>query len=210
MKGIQYDKIKNDFMFYRLPMTKDYMKSKINDNDIFIYSIIGKDIYEWKNGENIYMDLERQPINLPMDIPKTILIHVRKKGVDDDFYHTLINKIIENGCRCVLIGHPKEINFTINHSLVIDLRGKLTLSEIFDYIKNTEYMVGSSSMFTYHRWHFNKPTIILTPESSGCGANEYAIRKEYLNNKKYLFLNSDSDCYKEVEDKVMEWINGRM
>jgi len=208
-KGIIYENIKNDFLFYRLSETKEYMKDKINDNDIFISAVMGKEIYEWKNGENILLDLERKPLESANNSPKILLIHVRKKGIfiNETFYKKFIEYCTGNNIRCILIGNLEEINLDISNRLIIDLRSKLTISELFYYIRTIDYMFGSSSMFTYHRFHSNKPTIIATPDSTGAGPAEIVMRKEYLENKNYLFVNADSDCYNKIKEQVDEWLN---
>ena len=113
VNGPQYEKIKNDFLFYRLPQTKEYIKSRIGENNIFISTIMGKYIYEWKDNTNILIDLKREPLHF--DIPKKILIHIRKKGkgVNDFYYTNLINYCLVKGFICILIGRKDgfKINF---------------------------------------------------------------------------------------------------
>ncbi|MFW9882182.1 MAG: hypothetical protein ACFFG0_54655, partial [Candidatus Thorarchaeota archaeon] len=64
-KGIEDEKIKNDFLFYRTEATKQYMKERIDEDTIFIHSILGGNyVYEWKNGENKRISYKKVPIEL--------------------------------------------------------------------------------------------------------------------------------------------------
>jgi len=202
VNGPQYEKIKNDFLFYRLPQTKEYMKSRIKENNIFISTIMGKYIYEWKDNTNILIDLKREPLHF--DIPKKVLIHIRKKGtaVNNLYYEKILNYCLAQEFVCILIGKKSELNINIFHPYVIDLRNNCPLSEIMKLIEETDYMIGSSSMFTTHRLLFNKPTIIVTPVNAG--SNEAVFRKDDLKNTDFLFLDGDN---KLILNQVMEGIN---
>jgi ADP-heptose:LPS heptosyltransferase len=204
-KGIEYDKIKNDFLFYREQKTKDYMKEQIDENTIFIYSSLGGNfVYEWKNGENIKINYKMKPIKLRK---KTILIHSRIKGfrMDSNFFTEIINHCIRNNFMVCLIGNKNEITID-EHPQIEDTTGKLALEYNLDLIENCDYMIGNSSMFTLHRLMFNKPTIICTPEDSWrTPGYKYLFNKKQLENPNFLFLNSDEDNIEIIKNKIDEW-----
>lgn len=186
--------------------TKNYIQSKLNTDDILISAFMGLYIYEWKNNTNVVLNFKKEPLRLPLEKPKEILIHIRKKGnyVSDTFYNNIMQQCIDNNIRCILIGNEKEMYIHSNKH-ILDLRNKLSLGEIFDYIEKADYMISSTSIFAYHRFHTNKPTIFLNPVFTGTALQTPVVRPEYLNNKNYLFLNCDIPCEEDVRVKLVEW-----
>ncbi len=209
--GPVYEKIKNDFMFYRNVRTRKWIKDRLTSNDIFIYAALGKHIYEWKDGANIFIDYSQKPLDFKFKYDNNIsdlIIHVRGKGnnISSNFYNDIINKFLEKNKSIILIGNPNEIQINIKTN-VKDLRGIISLEEIMHLIKSCSHMITSCSMFGYHRVLFNKPTIILTPEQTGGGSSFAVFQENVLNNSNYLFLNSDEEIKVQTMERINQWLN---
>ena len=204
--GPKYEKIKNDFLFYRLPQTKEYMKSQLKDNDMFIHSILGKHIYEWKDGKNIRIRYTQKPLEFNTDKKDTVLIHVRKKGgyVTEDFYDNIIEYLHNKNKKVILIGN-KDVYLTWKNTIQ-DVRGILSFEEVMELIPKCEYMITSCSMFGYHRLLFNKPTIVLMPEQTGGGGRNAIFQEETIKNENYLILNADKPILGAVMERIKQWL----
>jgi len=218
--GARYEWIKNDFLYYRRPETKNYMKSKIREGDIFIYSHMGEFNYEWRDGTNVLLKYERKPLKFSITKEqkekldnaisgKSLLIHVRRKNdlFDSKYHNTIIEHCKDKGIKCILIGlkndffgrFPENININ-NYENIVDFRSKISFEENMHLVENAKHMLTSTSMFTNHRLFFNKPTIICSSEKYGSSKVTYS--KEQLDNENYLFLypnNPIIDVIEEIE-----------
>ena len=208
--GPVYEKIQNDFMFYRKPLTKSYMRSRIKHDDLFIHAIMGINFtYQWLDSFNEPLtEYKRKPIELEMTNEESFrtfqllqnhdtILQVRKKGAGEtDEYFKIIHGM--------LTGLGKL-------PLVIDLDGvhipnakeyDLSFAEVLHLVANVKYMITSSSVLGCHRIHYNKKTIINTPYRNG--SNEIIFSK-YLNNPNYLFLDAEKDNKHTILGEIATW-----
>jgi len=209
--GPQYDKIKNDFLFYSKQQTKSYIKSKLKDDDLFIHSIMGINFtYLWKNNTNTLLtEYKRIPVELDLTPEESFnifqllkdydtILQVRKKGAGetDDYFRNIYKTLTNKGHR-VLVINLDGVNIPGSKDY-----SKLSLAEIFHLVANIKYMITSSSILGFHRIHFNKKTIVNTPYRNG--SNEL-IFSDYINNSNYLFLNAEIDNTKLIKEEIDTW-----
>jgi hypothetical protein len=210
--GPVYSKIKNDFMFYRKPLTKSYMRSRIKYDDLFIHAIMGINFtYQWLDSYNIPLtDYERKPVELKLTHEQLFrcahilqehdtILQVRKKGAGEtDEYFKTIHKTLVDSRSCKL---PLVIDFDGVH--IPDAKEyNLSFAEVLYIVSRVKYMITSSSVLGCHRIHFNKKTIISTPYRNG--SNEI-IFKDYLTNPNYLFLNAENNNLAEILGEIVTW-----
>ena len=201
IEGPSYEKIKNVFMFYRKEITKKWIKERLEPDDVFIYAILNRHLYEWKDGVNIL-------VNYPM-VNDKILIHVRKKGWNStsELYNKIIKYCRDKNKKVILIGHKGEI--VINeYDNCTDLRNEIPFKECLDIIERCKYMISNSSLFGLHRAYFsNNPTIFLWPEYSGAGNPEATFDEKWiLENPNFTFLNGDTVQFEEIKQVIDKWI----
>ena len=204
---------RNEFMFWKSSLTKEFMKSKLNKDTIFIDGVVDAN-FEWDMKKEEYKQLsyEEFPLEFKPHISEMIkintmlatphlLIHYRKKGYKEDTNH--YNKIIEfcndNDIVPIVIG-LKDNNLTGNF---MDLREELTVDGLFYITKEAKMMLTSSSVFTFHRLYYqfkNKTTIISSP--THLGGFEKSLKQKIYDNSNHYFFNSDEDNI----DKICEVI----
>lgn len=201
--GPVYDDIKHDFLFYRHDATKKYIKSKIDKDTIFLSSIVaGCHLYEWVDGTNVKLDYEPKPLEFQLSVPEmarleakfdeSVLVHVRTKGhLKMDYFNSVIEYCEGlTGCHVVPVGTNKICE-------------ELSFEEIMYAIGIAPLMITGSSMFTYHRFHYNKPTIVVT--SHFLGLPEKIYPKSALENPNHVFVNADTPCLDIVLGEVDKW-----
>ncbi len=218
--GPVYEKIKNTFLFYRRPQTKDFFKKRLDKDTIFLHAIMGANFtYEWKDGVNVPLKgtYERRPLRF--QLPKyhttkveldamfgknTALVQVRRKGkcITDGFFNEILTHLQSKGF------NPIYVNLDggkITCGTNVTGSSPESLMYILEHIK---YAVITSSIFSFHRVHFDKPTIITIPER--LIGIKYVYQKEYVENPKYLFLNSDwkeENVLPRIKERIDTWQN---
>jgi len=216
--GPQYEDIKYDFLFYRLPQLQQYMNNILSQQKEKHIFLCGTGIwsYEWNGYENIPIDFsERHPLILGIPEEKefldsiikedNILIHMRKKGggVSDSYFHELITYCNSKGKKTILLGLQNEVRIPIPENNY-DLREKLSVEGVFYLIERNKYMITSSSVYTYHRFFFNLPTVITIMEHD---VDRYhAFHKEDLENKNYIFYDSDLPHLENMKRNIDKWV----
>jgi hypothetical protein len=219
--GPQYEHIKHDFIYYRLPQLKTYMRSVIEESQkqedtLFIY---GPCLWmvEWKNNENIPIDLsKRASINIGISDEekskmdeflglRSILIHVRLKGggVNSHFFTSLIGCCVNHNIKPILVGIKSEMRID-PRCWAIDLRECISVEQNMYLTEKCNYAILSSSMFSYHRLFFNKETIINVPMSNN-GLTGFF--KNDILNPRHLFLDSDRNNIDVVINKIKMWFD---
>lgn len=209
--GPQYDKIKNTFLFYRKPETISYIKDKLKECDLFLYSVMGINFtYEWKDNTNIsLLEYSRKPLSLSVSNENrnrvsnllkeyNVLLQVRKKGISetDKYFKNLYSILIDRGFKvlCINLDNvdiPNAEDFSY-----------LSFESVMYLTEKIKYMICSSSVLGCHRIHFNKKTIINTPYRNG--SNE-VIFTDYIDNPNYLFLNSEIDNTEIIKKEIDTW-----
>ncbi len=213
--GPKYEKIKNTFLFYRRPETVNFFKSKLDKDTIFLHGIMGANFtFEWQDGVNVYLKgtYERRPLRfeIPIEIRKHYdmlikkhdsFVQVRRKGVckTDTFFNEIISSL--NARKL----NPLYINLDGGN-----IQGGTNISHyspesILYILEHVKYAVITSSIFSFHRVHFNRHTIITIPER--LIAAKHVYQKEYIENPKYLFLNSDKDILPQLKHRISTWQN---
>jgi len=220
--GPQYTDIKHDFLFYRRQQLKDYIRNLLTKETEPFRFICGTGIwsYEWDGNENIPVDFSGRT-SLKFELPRNlgylhnlvhqnaVLIHLRKKSAytDDDYFNQIISYCHSKGKYTILIGLKQEVAVD-KSAMVIDLRMEtITPEEIFYLIENMKYMITSSSVYTWHRFNFNLPTIVTIPETSGYGycVKENAFLPEDLHNPQYKFYNASEPHLDALTQDIDKW-----
>lgn len=217
--GPLYENIKNDFFFYRQQPLKEFAKQFIRD-DIVLICGTGMWSYEWKNGENIPLSFnKRKKLNIPITHnqlleankilstnKKTILIHCRKKGnaINDEYFNFIIEFCKLKSITPILIGLKNEV--IINNPIgVIDLRQHTDIEIVMYLIEQCPYMITSGSMFTFHRFFSNKPTIIGLFESN---VDRYhCFQKEDIDNPNNIIYDADQPHLDQIKFYLDKWSN---
>ncbi len=204
---------KKEFMFWKELRTREFIRSKLTKDTIFIDGVVDTN-FEWdmKKEEYKQLDYEEVPLEFKPDVSEMIkindmlksshlLIHYRKKGYKEDTYY--YNKIIEfcsaNNITPIVIG-LKDDNLI---GRFIDLREELSVDGLFYITKESKMMLTSSSIFTFHRLYYNfknKTTIISYPNH--LGGFEKSLKQKIYDNPNHYFYNSDEDNI----DKICEVI----
>ena len=222
--GINFNK--NDFLFWRFPHTKEFMKKQVSDDCIFIDDMLTEHVYEWSNGEYKKIDYKKVPLNfIPEEKEKKyiddictgkhLLIHVRLKGKVESIadFSRIIKHCKEKGIKCILIGLVKEGHIMPSEN-IIDLRSseeeKISPIGMFYLSAKAKLMVTSSSGWTYHRLCHNfkdKKTIA----SYARHRNDYKaiISKEHLENPNHVFFDADEDNVDKIIKEIDEFWGGK-
>lgn len=212
--GPVYENIKNDFFFYRLNPLKEFAKQFINDDTILIAGT-GVWSYEWVNGENVPLSFsnrkklefnitqEHKNIVDKMLEKKCVLIHCRKKGaaINDIYFNTIVDKCIENNLTPILIGLRNEVRIQNNN--IIDIRETVPTEFIMYLIERCHYMITSGSMFTFHRFFSNLPTIIGLFESNV--DRWHCFHKSDIENPNYIIYDADQPHIDKIINHIQIW-----
>ncbi len=216
--GINFNK--NDFLFWRFPQTKEYMRKQVLDDCIFIDNMLTEHTYLWENGEyKRRLDYGRVPLNFIPDekekkyidgicTGKHLLIHIRIKGKAESIadFNRIIKYCKGKRIKCILIGLVSE-GYIMPNDNIIDLRSgeeeKISPVGMFYLSEKAKLMVASSSGWTYHRICYNfkdKKTIA----SYARHRNDYRaiIYKEHLENPNHVFLNADEDNVERIIKEI--------
>jgi hypothetical protein len=220
--GPQYKDIKNDFLFYRGPGLKDYMRKELAASNAIeptkFISGTGLWSYEWNGQENIPLDFSgAKPLKCEPMPPEekafvdsivqrnALLIHARKKGhyATDGYFQTIINFCNQLGIATAVLGLGWECRLM---NMTYDLREKISYEQTMYLLENLNHMVTSGSMYTFHRFHFpDKKSIIGLMEHN---VDRYhCFEKKYLENPNNIIYNSDVDHMPQLMADVKRWYN---
>lgn len=215
---------KHDFLFWRFPQTKDFMKEQLEKYPgcTFIDTVVTEFIYEWKDGEYKELTHDRVPLNfVPKEKEKKyldkiceekhILIHVRIKAKEESMgnFNRIIKFCQNRKIKCILTGLKDEgIEQRDN---IIDLRNstdeeKISFAGMMYLSAKAKLMLTSSSVQTYHRLYYNyqdKKTISCFAQFRGDYKNYF--QQKILDNPNNIFLNADAYYIDKVMDEIDEF-----
>lgn len=220
-KGPQYEDIRKEFVFYRRQPVKQYIakvlaESKAREETRFICSFAYHS-YEWNGTENVPIDFSHgRPLKFnppsPAEIPRLdsiiasnpLLLHARKKGgcISDVYFQKIIDFCAGNSIPTVAIGMRGECEL---HGLTHDLRENISVEQTMYLLENVEHMVTCASMYTYHRFWFNRHNLIGLMESNG--ARHQAFHKTDLENPKNIIYDSDTYHLDKLMLDLAGWYN---
>ena len=218
------DKNLNEFMFWRPPSLKEFVRNFIGPETIFIDSIFTECIMEWDFEKGKYKrigkergtfeftpaGLEKKYIDgLFKKYPKNILIHVRKKHGDygtspqDEFYTNIIKFCNEKGIMPFVLG--AEVNDVKGY--FIDLVGVNPMSfEGMAYlIDGCKIMLGNDSgltMIKLFQQQKDKLTIINYPSRWDRSPWMVSAIKDKSN---HVLLNATEDNIEDIKKLIGEF-----
>jgi hypothetical protein len=229
VNGVDLKKVEHDFMFWRRPETRDFIRKVLEDNPsaTLIDLPITETFFEWKDNKyNKLPEYERTPLVFSPTIAekkyidnilkiKHVLIHVRLKGLLEKI--TDIDKIIDLCSELlitpILIGlNERTILSTPNTSYnlkttghFIDLRNNMSHDALMYMVEKAKYIVTSSSGLTFHRTCY-KPketkTIIRVPYRLGTPKG-YMYHKD-VEDKNNIIFNSDEDNISQILEIIKQ------